>query len=89
MSHVLLEARRAGAPIVTTNVGGNLEILDTGHNGLLVPYGDLSAMIAAINQILEDRDLADRLGNNARDGMDRYSWDRQVTETLQHLCAST
>lgn len=88
MSHVLLEARRAGAPIVTTNVGGNVEILDTGRNGLLVPYGDRSAMIAAINQILEDRDLADRLGNNARDGMDRYSWDRQVTETLQQLCAS-
>ncbi|SVD86820.1 uncharacterized protein METZ01_LOCUS439674, partial [marine metagenome] len=62
--------------------------LETGRNGLLVPYGDRSAMIAAINQILEDRELADRLGNNARDGMEHYSWDRQVKETLQQLRAS-
>ncbi|MCY4109093.1 MAG: glycosyltransferase family 4 protein, partial [Chloroflexi bacterium] len=39
MSHVLLEARWAGAKIVTTTVGGNLEILEDGINALLVTNG--------------------------------------------------
>jgi glycosyltransferase involved in cell wall biosynthesis len=85
MSHVLLEARRAGAPIVTTDVGGNLEILDSGENALLVPYGDHPAMVAAVNRLLEESELAGSLRDGARRGMDQYSWDRQVAETLQLL----
>ena len=88
MSHVLLEARRAGVPIVTTDVGGNLEILDSDHNALLVPYGDHPAMVAAVNRVLDDPALADRLRDNARAGMEHYSWDRQVGETLQLLRSS-
>ena len=85
MSHVLLEARRAGAPIVTTDVGGNLEILDSGENALLVPYGDHPAMFAAVNRLLEESELAGSLREGARHGMEHYSWDRQVAETLQLL----
>ncbi len=88
MSHVLLEARRAGAPIVTTDVVGNLEILESGSNALLVPYGDHPAMVAAVNHLLEDPEFAARLRDGAHGGMDRYSWDRQFAETLQLLRSS-
>ncbi|HJN40229.1 MAG TPA: glycosyltransferase family 4 protein [Chloroflexota bacterium] len=85
MSHVLLEARWAGVPIVTTDVGGNLEILESDHDALLVPYGDHPAMTAAINRILTDPALATRLGDAARTDLDHYTWDRQVDETLHLL----
>ena len=88
MSHVLLEARWAGVPIVTTDVGGNLEILESDENALLVPYGDHPAMTAAVNRILTDSTLAARLGDAARDGLDHYTWARQVDETLDLLRAS-
>ena len=88
MSHVILEARWAGAPIVTTSVGGNLEILEHGRNALLVEYGDHEALVAAVNSLLEDRALATRLSAAARHGLEHYRWERQVGETLD-LCLQT
>ncbi len=88
MSHVLLEARWAGAKIVTTTVGGNLEILQDHVNSLLVDYGDHEAMIEAVDILLTDRNLGCQLSDAARQGLDHYRWDRLVEETLK-LCMDT
>ncbi|MCY3800002.1 MAG: glycosyltransferase family 4 protein [Chloroflexi bacterium] len=88
MSHVLLEARWAGAKIVTTAVGGNLEILEDRINALLVDYGDHEAMIEAVRALLSDRSLGCRLSDAARQGLAQYRWDRLVEETVS-LCKAT
>ena len=88
MSHVLLEARWAGAKIVTTTVGGNLEILEDRINALLVDYGDHAAMIEAVRALLSDRSLGCRLSDAARQGLAQYRWDRLVEETVS-LCKAT
>ena len=88
MSHVLLEARWAGAKIVTTAVGGNLEILEDRINALLVDYGDHEAMIEAVRALLTDRSLGCRLSDAARRGLAQYRWDRLVEETVS-LCKGT
>ena len=85
MSHVLLEARWAGARIVTTTVGGNLEILEHGKNALLVEYGDRQALIDAVNSLLDDPALGARLSSAARTELEHYRWERLVDETLA-LC---
>lgn len=85
MSHVLLEARWAGARIVTTTVGGNLEILEHRKNALLVEYGDRQAMVDAVNSLLDDPALGDRLSSSARTELEHYRWERLVKETLA-LC---
>ncbi len=51
---VLLEAMAAHTPIVATAVGAVPEVLDGGQLGLLVPYGNPSALALAMRQILED-----------------------------------
>jgi glycosyltransferase involved in cell wall biosynthesis len=66
MSNAVLEYMAAGRPIVATAVGGNVELLQGGKNGLLVPPGDAGALAAAIQRLLEDPALAARLASAAR-----------------------
>jgi glycosyltransferase involved in cell wall biosynthesis len=62
----LLEYMADGVPIVATNVGGIPELVQDGVHGLLVPPRDPAALAAAINRLLDDRELASRLGEAAR-----------------------
>lgn len=86
MSHVLLEARWAGASIVTTRVGGNPEILQNHVNALLVDYGDRKGMTNAVKVLLKDRRLRSELSSAAQQGLDHYKWTRLVEDTLK-LCS--
>jgi glycosyltransferase involved in cell wall biosynthesis len=63
---VLLEAGALGLPIITTAVGGNLEMFNE-ESALLVPPRDPEALAAAMVRLLEDESLREQLGQNARD----------------------
>jgi glycosyltransferase involved in cell wall biosynthesis len=67
LSNVLLESMAAGAPVVATRVGGTPEALHDGETGLLVPAGDSAAIATAVARLLDDRELAARLGRAARE----------------------
>jgi glycosyltransferase involved in cell wall biosynthesis len=81
-SNTLLESMAAGIPVIATRVGGNPEVVEDGVSGLLVPPRDSAAIAAATARLLEDEDLALRLG---RAGMRRvselFSIDGSVHET--------
>jgi glycosyltransferase involved in cell wall biosynthesis len=62
----LLEAMAAGLPIVAGDTPGNRAVLSDGRQGLLVPVGDAAGLSAAVARLLENRDLAARLGDAAR-----------------------
>jgi glycosyltransferase involved in cell wall biosynthesis len=62
----LLEAMAAGCPVIATNVGGIPDVVTDEVNGLLVPPGDRDALALALHRLLVDRELADRLGHEAR-----------------------
>jgi glycosyltransferase involved in cell wall biosynthesis len=51
LSHQLLEVMSLGVPIITTDVGGNLELIEDGVTGCLVPYNDTQAFIEAIEKL--------------------------------------
>jgi glycosyltransferase involved in cell wall biosynthesis len=61
LSHHLIEALALGTPVVTTPVGGNPELITDGAEGLLVPVDDVTALDRAIEKILTDSALRDRL----------------------------
>ena len=74
MPNSVLEAMAAGAPVVSTNVGGVPFILQDGVTGLLVPAGDYAAMADAVARVLRDPQCANRLREAALSVVQRYSW---------------
>jgi glycosyltransferase involved in cell wall biosynthesis len=66
LSNVLLEAMACGLPIVTTRVGGNIDLIRDGENGILVETENSNQLSVAIKKILQDKALAKKLGSEAR-----------------------
>ena len=58
---VVAEALAVGTPVISTAVGGVVEVLEDGVNGLLVPPGDPDALAAAIRRFFGDEELRARL----------------------------
>ncbi len=66
MGRVLVEAMAAGKPIVASGVGGILDLVKHGQNGLLVKPGDANGLALAIKQLLMDKEMRDKMGKNGR-----------------------
>lgn len=58
----VLEGAGAGLPIVATAVGGTPEVVRDGHNGLLVPPGDVAALRRSIEYLLDNPEEARSMG---------------------------
>ena len=61
----LIEAMALKRPVVATNVGGVLEIVDNNVNGLLCPSGDEVFLASSITHLLQNMEKARELGDNA------------------------
>jgi glycosyltransferase involved in cell wall biosynthesis len=78
----LLEAMAQGLPVVSTTSGAITEIVDHGVDGLLVPPGDDSALVTALERLLSDTDLRTSLGRRAIAKIEaRFAIDRNVEQT--------
>jgi glycosyltransferase involved in cell wall biosynthesis len=62
----LLEAMRAGVPIVACAVGGVPDMIEDGVNGLLAPPGDAAMLSRQIERLLADAGFAERLAAAGR-----------------------
>jgi glycosyltransferase involved in cell wall biosynthesis len=62
----VLEAMRAGLPVVASDVGGLSELVDNGGNGALIPPGDAGALSAALAGLISDAPRRLQLGMAAR-----------------------
>lgn len=60
------QAMASGLPVVTTPSGAITELVRDGETGLFTPRGDAEALAAAIKRVLEDEELAKRMGAAAR-----------------------
>ncbi len=81
----LLEAMSCGVTVIGANSPGIREVVRDGDTGLLAGT-DAPSIRAAIDRVLEDRDLATRLAANARDEILRtVSLDRTIERELRVL----
>jgi glycosyltransferase involved in cell wall biosynthesis len=63
---VIVEAMAARLPIVATAAGAVPEILEDGRTGLLVPPGDAGRLALALQRLMREPDLRQRLAAAAR-----------------------
>jgi glycosyltransferase involved in cell wall biosynthesis len=70
----LIEAAAAGKPVIAYDVMWHYELVRNDETGFLLPEHDVDGACRAILTLLEDRALADRLGNGARQlAVERHS----------------
>jgi glycogen synthase len=78
-----LEAMACERPVVSTRVGGITDVVLDGETGLLVPPNNPDELANAINRIVADPKLGERMGEAGRRRVeDRFTWDRVAMETL-------
>jgi sugar transferase (PEP-CTERM/EpsH1 system associated) len=79
ISNTILEAMASGLPVVATRIGGNPELVDEEHTGMLVPYANPVAMAAAIRTYLVERDRLIRHGQAGREKAEtRFSMEAMI-----------
>lgn len=83
--NVLVEAMAMEIPVVSTNISGILELVDSGVNGLLISEKNAAQLADAIAMLLNNSDLRLRFGREARRKVQRLFDVRKNTETLRDL----
>ena len=63
---VAMEAMSIGRPVIASRIGGLSDIVVDGETGFLVPPGDWRALREAIQRLLDDPSLRERLGAMAK-----------------------
>ncbi len=68
-SNAIMEAMSAGLPIVATNIAGNRDLVVENQTGFLVPVGDRAEFARQTKLLLEDQELARKMGEAGRQRM--------------------
>ncbi|MDD5026926.1 MAG: lipopolysaccharide heptosyltransferase II [Candidatus Omnitrophica bacterium] len=80
---VIVEAQAAGVPVVATEVGGVVDIIENGRTGLMVPPSDPQSMAEAVVKIFKDPVLAAELAGEAyKKVKEKYNVELMVKNTL-------
>ncbi len=80
---VYIEAMACGCPVIASNSGGGAEIVTDGHTGLLVPPNDVRAVAAAIDRMLCDADLRQRVSEaGLRRVRDYFAMDKYIQRVV-------
>lgn len=69
---VVQEAMYAGLPIVATNQGGQVDLIENYRNGVLIKPGEVEPLAAAIKELYDNRDLARTLALNNRHDIKKH-----------------
>jgi glycosyltransferase involved in cell wall biosynthesis len=81
---VIMEAMATGLPVVSTNIGGIPEMVVQNETGFLVQPDDAVALAAAIENLIDDRLLAQKLG---KAGYERARELFSIERNVRELCA--
>lgn len=87
LARVHYEAMAAGLPLISTDRGGNAEVVEDGVNGFLVrPHDRAECFAAAMQSLLDNPGLRRRMGERGRFMAEaNFNWERVARELLRTL----
>ncbi|ESU22193.1 Glycosyl transferase, group 1 [Flavobacterium enshiense DK69] len=71
----VMEAMALGFPVVTTNVGGIPFLLNDNEDALLVKDNDVKGMVRAVEDLITQSEISQRITNNARKKAESWDWE--------------
>jgi glycosyltransferase involved in cell wall biosynthesis len=77
-------------PVVATAVDGTVEVVRSGHNGLLAEAGDIDGLARSVSDLLADPDLRRRMAAAAAEGLEDFDQDlmvRQQEDLYRWMCS--
>ncbi|MGB3849166.1 MAG: glycosyltransferase [Tunicatimonas sp.] len=84
ISNALMEYMVMGKPVVASTGGGTAELVTDGEVGYLVPPGDEVVLTEKLSLLLDDPELARKLGDNAKQRIQHhFSLQRMTDEYIQ------
>ena len=78
---VLLEASASGLPMIVSDLDTLKCIVEEGYNGFFTKRGDENDLAETIIYLLENEEVRERMGKNARKKVEDYSWEKIAEET--------
>jgi len=84
-SHQVLEVMAAGVPLITTNAGGNKEIIHQGQNGIMVKYNDEFNLIEVIRALWNNPEMQSHFIEEGKKTAAYFSAEKMFNETVALL----
>lgn len=86
LARVHYEAMASGIPIITTNRGGNAEVMNQGKNGIIIDdYDQPKAFYKAIDALFEQPSLANEMAKNGRNYVKERHQYQHVAKSLERV----
>ncbi|MEA5527912.1 glycosyltransferase family 4 protein [Nodularia spumigena] len=80
----IIEAMRAGLPVIASDVGGAAEAIDEGVSGFTIPRGDVHTLEDRLKQLIKNAELRYKMGTAARQRYEQeFTFDHMFTQTYQ------
>jgi len=75
----LVESMALGKAVITTNIGGNRELIGRNQRGILIDPGDVSQLVNSVTYLIENESEIHTLGKQAKTFIQtNYNWTRAV-----------
>lgn len=85
LSHTILEAFAAQIPVITTNIGGNPELITDEETGLMIEYNNKEQIKESILRLHHDSELRQRLAVNAKEKLKDFTFTKMIEDTINVL----
>ncbi len=85
VSNTILEAMSTSLPIVASEVGGNVELVNNGVNGFLFHDDDQESLCGALKLLIDEPNLRRKMGKESLNSvLDSFQWDITVSKYMQN-----
>ena len=85
LPHLVIEAMQLDLPVITTKIGGNVEVVKNGINGLLVAYNNKEELTVAIVDMWQDQGKRERLITEAKITARDFNKTKMVNSLVETL----